>query len=272
MHDDHRHSHHSARHLVRSDMRGQLMTNSADIDSAAAHTEADPANNQPNTPGGFNYGQLDPDAACTAREAATAIQNELRRSISTIGQYLRAVKDKLNHGQWLEWLDRAVGIKPRSAQNYMTIARFLTGKNANFAYLPSSVICALARAPVEIVSELEEEVANTGNLPSAQEITRRINVARAQERTPKLAPSQPSNETLQALKDGREWRDLQDGEDQEIERQPPPQDATGREDQLRAIAQRMATALGSDLHTLLAALGNEDDRTALQRLLAEAAA
>jgi hypothetical protein len=50
-----------------------------------------------------------------------------------IGQYLTEVKEKLGHGNFLQWIEKAFGWKERSAEAFMQVYRQF--KSANFANL-----------------------------------------------------------------------------------------------------------------------------------------
>ena len=49
-----------------------------------------------------------------------------------LGRLLLEAKEQVSHGEWADWVE-ARGIKMRSGQNYMALA-----KNANLAYLPDA--------------------------------------------------------------------------------------------------------------------------------------
>lgn len=68
-------------------------------------------------------------------------------SIYAIGQDLIDAKEQLQHGQWLPWL-REVGIAPKTAENYMRIAREVT-PNSTLASMPYSKALALLDVPAE---------------------------------------------------------------------------------------------------------------------------
>lgn len=74
----------------------------------------------------FDYKSLDPDTAQFVQQQTSEIKNLFRQSIENIlriGQNLLQVKDRLPHGQWLDWLEAEFKWTDRTAWNYMRAAK-----------------------------------------------------------------------------------------------------------------------------------------------------
>jgi hypothetical protein len=54
----------------------------------------------------------------------------METSIVWIGRDLLAVKQMLEHGQFVHWVAKECGFSIRTAQNYMRVAEFFEGKSA----------------------------------------------------------------------------------------------------------------------------------------------
>jgi predicted NAD-dependent protein-ADP-ribosyltransferase YbiA (DUF1768 family) len=103
----------------------------------------------------FDYAAIAPELATEARAVAARIRDRLRKNVSEIGHDLIAIKAKLPHGAFTDWIAAEFSMGARTAENYMQAAQFLADKNANFSVLPPSAIYALAApsAPAEVVAE-----------------------------------------------------------------------------------------------------------------------
>jgi hypothetical protein len=88
----------------------------------------------------FNYEALDTDTRRFVLERTERIHNLARMTaagIVQIGQYLGEVKERLGHGNFLEWIKREFDWGERTARNFMMVhERF---KSANFADLQIDV-------------------------------------------------------------------------------------------------------------------------------------
>jgi len=70
----------------------------------------------------------------TTRQVCEAAAGRIRRliartvkSVAEIGRELRRVKERLQHGQWLPWLDANFGWTAETARRYMLLARAVDG-------------------------------------------------------------------------------------------------------------------------------------------------
>lgn len=88
----------------------------------------------------FDYGALDPDARGFVLERAERIHNIARmtaKGIALIGEHLAEVKGRLQHGQFLQWIEREFGWAERSARRFMEV--YAQVKSANLADLQIDV-------------------------------------------------------------------------------------------------------------------------------------
>ena len=94
-----------------------------------------------------------PPAGGRTIEAITGDILEAKRTggeaILTIGRCLIEAKDLLPHGEWLPWLTERVEFSPRTAQNFMRIAREWTNTQALADLGASKALSLLALPPEE---------------------------------------------------------------------------------------------------------------------------
>ncbi len=93
----------------------------------------------------FNYGDLAPEAATIAMDAASTIRKRV----------IRQFEEALPHGVFGKWLNTEFGWAERTAQNYMRAAETF-GDNRNVAVLPSRLLYRL-QAP-SVPPELRDDV------------------------------------------------------------------------------------------------------------------
>ena len=90
---------------------------------ASANLPADvPLRNNATAGSGFDYGSVPPETAESLREKATRVRERVEnqaQSIVVIGHLLRGAKEMLEHGQFVQWVERECGFSLRSAQNYL---------------------------------------------------------------------------------------------------------------------------------------------------------
>jgi hypothetical protein len=104
----------------------------------------------------FDYGSLTPSAARFLKEQARKIVRTSANSVIQIGRDLVAAKHYLNHGAFLRWVEGEVGMRARTAQAYMQVANWVSGKSATVAHLPPSVLYLLSAAstPEQYVGDI----------------------------------------------------------------------------------------------------------------------
>jgi hypothetical protein len=111
----------------------------------------------------FDYSTIDPSTAAHLQAQANRIRSRVRKTtaeILDIGRDLHAAKQHLDHGQFLNWVLSEVGIKPRTAQRYMSVAQ-LCDKNDSLTHLPASIVYLLAprSVPSDIISQVAAKAA-----------------------------------------------------------------------------------------------------------------
>jgi hypothetical protein len=113
----------------------------------------------------FDYHVVDAELASCLQSQARLIKSLITKTTADlieIGNRLLAVKDQLEHGHFIEWVEYEVGIVKRTAQSYMAIARLAESKSATIALLPPATVHRLAAksAPVEVVDHVIERAAS----------------------------------------------------------------------------------------------------------------
>jgi hypothetical protein len=103
----------------------------------------------------FDYGNVLPELATRLRAQAERIRGRIRKSteeIIDIGRDLLAVKDELERGAFICWVETEVGINRRTAQAYISAVK-LYEKSATVALFPPATVYRLAAksAPAEVV-------------------------------------------------------------------------------------------------------------------------
>jgi len=132
----------------------------------------------------YDYTQIeDPNARLLAKLAAQDIKPRLRRAaadIIAIGGKLATVREHLDHGQWLPWLETEFDMAERTARNFVQVARRFDGKSAIIADLGPTALYMLAApsTPDEAIAEVESLVTN-GHTPTVAETKQIINTVRA---------------------------------------------------------------------------------------------
>lgn len=89
-------------------------------------------------------------------EIADRIRHALHNNVIEIGDLLLQAKAQLDHGQFQTWAESELGIRPRSAQNYMNAAAFVKDKSETVALLPPAILYKISApsAPKEIVEKV----------------------------------------------------------------------------------------------------------------------
>ena len=106
----------------------------------------------------FDYTALDLDTASFVRQQTGELKALMQRAaqdIFEIGQRLIEVKEKLGHGNYLNWLEAEFGWTARTARNYTTVAKqFKSETISHLPIAPSALyILAAPSTPDEIRSQ-----------------------------------------------------------------------------------------------------------------------
>lgn len=133
----------------------------------------------------FDYGSLPADQAKRLRQQTEKIRRQMQATVPIIleiGRDLIAVKETLDHGRFITWVEVEVGITRRTAQNYMSAARFAEGKSETVSLLNPAVLYRLSSktTPPNIINDVITRT-KSGTVSDA-EITVMLTQARSQER------------------------------------------------------------------------------------------
>ena len=107
-------------------------------------------------PPGFDYGYVGDNLAGDLRVRACRIRNRMAASVIETGRELLEVKGRLEHGQFIAWIEAECSLSPRSAQRMMLAVEWAEGKNDTVSHLPPAIIYALS-APT-IPAEIHDAV------------------------------------------------------------------------------------------------------------------
>ena len=144
-------------------------------------------------PRDFDYTSIPTDIADQMRAAADRVRNLHRATVIDVGRELIAIKNQVEHGQFVAWVERELGMSIRAAQRAMQAAEMVS-KNDKLSYLPKDGLLTLAsRAAAPIMDEVIARV-EAGERPSVAEIKERVEGARREEQRAaedaKLTPQQ----------------------------------------------------------------------------------
>jgi Protein of unknown function (DUF3102) len=92
----------------------------------------------------FDYDSVPPEVKKFLQGQAERIRRQASTSIIQIGRALINAKRYLSHGAFIIWVENEAWIPARTAQVYMRIAEWVSGKNAAAAHLPPSVLQLLS--------------------------------------------------------------------------------------------------------------------------------
>jgi hypothetical protein len=135
----------------------------------------------------FNYGALAPGLADDLRLCAERIRTSISKTVDTviaIGNELLTAREKLDHGQFMSWVEDGIGIQPRTARNYMNAARFAEArKRETISLLRPAALYQLASpsTPSEVVKAVLERI-EAGEVISEANVVTTVKNARRQQR------------------------------------------------------------------------------------------
>ncbi len=130
----------------------------------------------------FQYDALDTATATDLRDVAERVRQRTTRITEAIietGNDLLGIKDRLEHGQFLAWVEAELRMPARTAQQYMQAAAWAADKGATVAHLPPSTVYKLSAKsmPPEVGAEVVQRI-EEGRPLTVDEIESRIQVAR----------------------------------------------------------------------------------------------
>lgn len=122
-------------------------------------------------------------------------------AVLTIGKGLVEAKEKLNHGEWLDWLTERVNYSPRMAQKLMKLAREWTNANA-LTHLGTAKAFALLVLPEdERENFMTEPHMVDGEEKTVIDMTSRELEKAVRERAEALAAKEKAETELKAMED-----------------------------------------------------------------------
>jgi hypothetical protein len=92
----------------------------------------------------FDYACVEPSVANFLKGEAERLRRHYSGSIIQVGKALVGTKRYLQHGAFIEWVEFEAGIPARTAQAYMRVAKWVSGKSAIVAHLPPSILYLLS--------------------------------------------------------------------------------------------------------------------------------
>lgn len=219
---------------------------------------------------GFDYSQLDEDAAGEARAIVGRYHARQKAYIIDTGRDLLAVKARLEHGLFLEWLRSEIGMTPRSAQRAMGAAEALGDKSDTVSYLPPSVLYALSSPSLHALvrQEIVERI-ETGEDMSPRKVEAVLNEARIRSRQEKTqARSRPEERQRQEAPN----HDAEARRGLEHERSPAEQarHLKFKKAKAKELAAILAPLLSADVYNHVYGLLFVAERADLQEALKEA--
>ncbi|WP_336489579.1 DUF3102 domain-containing protein [Methylobacterium nigriterrae] len=115
----------------------------------------------------FDYGQLEPEVAQEARSVAARYRSRVQAYVIDTGRDLLAMKERLDHGQFLSWVKAEMGLTPRTAQNFMQAAAQLGHKCEIVSHLPPTTLYRLAASstPAHVREDIVRRLEAHESLP-----------------------------------------------------------------------------------------------------------
>ena len=216
----------------------------------------------------FDYDQLDDATALEAKSVVERYRARTETYMFDTGRDLLAIKGRLDHGQFLEWLKAELRLTPRSAQRFMSVSEVLGSKSDTVSYLPPTVLYKLA-APTTPQAAREEIVGRieAGEALSPREVTDRLweadQVAKREAAQAKLTPEERKRQA-------KSKRDAETRRQRDLERWRQEQAEKGARSAaaVKQVAEILAARLDDEsfeiVDRLLAEVNPWDVRRALQ--------
>lgn len=214
----------------------------------------------------FDYEQLDDAAALEAKAVVDRYRSRVKAYVIDTGRDLLAVKERLDHGLFVRWVEAELRMSARSAQHMMLAATQLGHKSEIVSHLPPSTLYRLAApstpAPVrdEIVSRLE-----AGEAVTPRQIEVRLYAARKEAEQAKLTPDERKRQSAaKRMREARQRREIEKSRQEQEERQARRAAAT------KALAEILAPLLNDESYGSVCRLLGECDPWSIREALAEA--
>ena len=127
--------------------------------------------------GGFDYAAVRSDIANQMRTAGHRIHHLRYAPAVDIGRELIAIKDRIEHGHFIEWVEHECQMSIRTAQRAMQAAEMVE-RNDKLSYLPADGLLALSPRAAKPIAEKIIGGIDAGEKPSASEIKEQIEDAK----------------------------------------------------------------------------------------------
>ena len=168
----------------------------------------------PASPAPFDYNNLPEAQSENLRKQAVRIRERTKATtaaIIEIGRDLLAIKQTLEHGQFIKWIEIECLCSIRAAQNYMRAAEFSEGKSASVAYLPPATIYKLAarNTPPEIITAVMGRL-GAGGVVLGADVDAALAIARQQRRDARTLKLREDSRTRRSIDARRETAVEQD--------------------------------------------------------------
>lgn len=133
-------------------------------------------------PAAFDYSELSDDVAARQRDRATKIIGIYRKTVEAageIGRELLAAQEELEHGQFLRWVEGALGLSKSAAYRAMDVARSFGDKLPTVGTLPIGVVYKLAeKSTPEPARRSVIERIEAGTAPAPEAILEEVREAK----------------------------------------------------------------------------------------------
>jgi hypothetical protein len=145
-----------------------------------------------------------------------------------MGKHLRQVKNRVGHGQWLDWLNDNFPWSVDTAENYMGAAKVVAA-NPDMQFVNPTKLYVLAKASQKTFDEVAQDI-RRGDIPTKKEVvvsvlhlkgeTKQIPYYPGKSETLKLVPDEIAEDLER--KEREEAKRLEAGEISEPSEEPEP--------------------------------------------------
>jgi hypothetical protein len=151
--------------------------------SAKERAEVHPENVENVTWLWFDYAKVPASVSKFLKGQAERIHRSAGKSIIEIGKDLIAAKHYLSHGAFLGWVVCEVGIPARTAQAYMQVAHWASGRNSNVAHLSPTLLYLLSApsTPNEFIVDVLKRI-EAGDRITLSDIREELKASREKRR------------------------------------------------------------------------------------------
>jgi hypothetical protein len=204
-------------------------------------------------PSNFDYDGLPADVAADARSFVSEYRSFQRRTVlamAEIGRQLINIRERLEHGQFLKWIEAELGSKSTAYRCMNVAEKFAPAELPTVGSLDVNTVQALAAesTPQDLRQEIIGKLAS-GEPVSAAQIKEQLAYARREAKhAARLRKESAHQRQLRQRREIRRQRDL------ERERKQRDEEEARQTDVAARAAQLVADHLGGDLPTLVSLL------------------